>query len=125
MAVLSAPAGASTTITWESGTYRKYLEIYQAGKSNGNWADIYAWHNGSNQKWTALDLGYDSSGDTEWAFVNQNSGKCLEDYAYEKSGHVDQWSCGSYGNNARWNEDYNPFSNDPAGDSYALANYGN
>ena len=125
VATIAAPAGASVNITWESSYYKKYLEIYQAGKSNGNWADIYAWHNGSNQKWTAMSEGEDSHGDTEWVFVNQNSGKCLEDYAYETSGHVDQWSCGSYGSNARWEEIYNPFDNDPAGDSYALANYGN
>jgi Ricin-type beta-trefoil lectin domain-like len=121
----AVPAGASTTITWKSASYGKYLEIYQAGKNNGNWAHIYAWHNGSNQKWTAINEGYDSRGNTEWVFVNQNSGKCLEDYAYEKSGHVDQWSCGSYGSNARWQEIYNPFGNSPPGDSYELANYGN
>lgn len=29
----------------------------------------------------------------------QNSGRCLEDYAYEKFGHVDRWNCGNYGTN--------------------------
>ena len=125
VATIAAPAGASVNITWKSAYYKKYLESYQAGTSNGNWADIYAWHNGSTQKWTAMSEGEDDQGQTEWVFVNQNSGKCLEDYAYEKSGHVDQWSCGSYGSNARWLEFYNPFDNDPPGDSYALVNYGN
>ena len=125
MAATAAPAGASVKITWKSTYYKKYLGIYQGGTKDGQHANIYAWENAAHQKWTAIDEGCDTSGYTEWAFVNQNSGECLEDHAYEKSGYADQWDCGSYGANTRWPDAYNPNLNEPPTDSYALINYGN
>ncbi len=113
----------SPNITWQDEYNNKYLGIYQAGKANGNWASVYQGTNGCNQHFFAVALG--SAGTTgwgraeEWAFVNVNSNKCLEDRAYETTGHVDQWSCGNqYGANATWAEI-------PMGAYYRLYDFGN
>jgi hypothetical protein len=96
-------------ITWENNTYKKYLGIAKEGTDNGNWANVFSWFNGPNQKWYNVDLGYTEGGYTVWAFVNYNSDLCLADHYNEKSpgGHVDQWSCGydSYPQDERWIEE--------------------
>jgi hypothetical protein len=110
------------TVTWQYSTPTArcnvcgyYLEIHLSGTGDGNWADIYPGNGTNTQKWDSISLG-----NGQYAFKNVNSGKCLEDRGYEITGNVDQWTCGSYGSNARWLENYNSDLN-----AYALQNVGN
>ena len=115
------PVSPAVTVTWQFGCPScrggydgQYLEIYHSGRSNNNWADVYPGNGTNTQKWTSIFLG---SG--EYAFRNVNSGKCLEDPGYAVSGHVDQYTCGTYPDNTRWFENGNSLH------SYALQNVGN
>jgi hypothetical protein len=106
--------------TWQNQANGKYLEIYKQGTQNGNWADVFRWNNGNNQKWSVVSLGASYGGLPENAYMNLNSDLCLEDRGYETSGNVDQWACGNFGNNDRFV--YDTF-NHPGQDT--LQNLGN
>ena len=115
------PVSPAITVTWQfgnpgcSGGYcQQYLEIYHSGTANGNWSDVHSGNGTNTQKWVSIFLG---SG--EYAFRNVNSGKCLEDPGYALGAHVDQYTCGTYPDNVRWQENYSS-----ALKAYSLTNVG-
>ena len=55
----------------------KCLDIYQGGTANGTPVELYTCNNGPNQDWIPLAGG---------ALYNPNSGKCLDDPAYQTNG---------------------------------------
>ncbi len=116
-------AASDPSVTWNDFLDGRYLEIYQAATGNGAYADAYPRNGGSNQVWNAVSHGFTSGGQERWAFINEHSGLCLEDRGYRTGTlPVDQWSCGSYGNNALWVEIGPVYLNAPA---YELKNLGN
>ena len=113
----AARPDVDTTVTWQlaggpGSQIGHYLGIYGGGKANGNYANTYKWENVSNQKWYSV-----LEGTGEYAFENVNSGKCLEDRGWNVNNRVDQWACGSFGDNALWEEYY-------SADAYHLENQG-
>ena len=78
----------------------QYLQISHSGTGNGAFAEIRNGPGDSNETWEAIF--FPSNG--EYAFKNTHSHKCLNDRNNHPTGHVDQWSCGSYPSDNRWFE---------------------
>jgi hypothetical protein len=91
-------------VTWKYGVSGcsgndcgQYLQIAHAGKKDGDWAEIRKGKGDKNETWYAILLN-----NSQYAFKNLNSLKCLNDRASHPLGHVDQHGCGHYPNDNRW-----------------------
>lgn len=103
----SSSPSRSTSITWRFGAHGcsggdcgQYLQIHNSETGDGAFAEIRNGPGDNNEHWFAMF--FSSGGD--WAFINANSHKCLNDRNNHQSGHVDQWSCGNFPSDNLWTE---------------------
>jgi Ricin-type beta-trefoil lectin domain-like len=101
-----APAKAPPVVTWRlpygvGGYIGDYLQIYNAGRRNGNWVSLGRGNGSRNQKWYSIDTGV-TYGRTAYAFKNLNSGLCMEASGRSYGSRVVQWACGRYPIQDRW-----------------------
>jgi len=129
------PGGDTPVYTWQNQGDGNYMEVQSSGTSNGDKIDVYkktgscAAHGATdticNEEWYAISLGTNYDSVPEFAYMNVNSGLCLDDPGGGIGGHVEQWSCTTYPDTKRWLYDKSYSDQGPTNGYFNLWNLDN